>query len=153
MRRRFNQCEKNATWWRQCMCSGLYCMCKVMALQMRRRRRLSSDSFWMARRIKSYKASSEPIFDRIRGRIDDSQGVVFWTPSKYLCTEILYSALIDTLTKVGNDEGIHHHAGVSPTSTSSVHPPNALRWGCQSPDGQKKSDFYSQVVSVARSLG
>ena len=31
----------------------------------------------------------------IRGRIDGSQGVVFWTPSKYLCTEILYYALIE----------------------------------------------------------
>ena len=35
------------------------------------------------------------VFQVLRGRIDDSQGVVFWTPSKYLCTEILYCALID----------------------------------------------------------
>ena len=39
----------------------------------------------------------------IRGRIDGSQGVVFWTPSKYLCTEILYCALIDTDREIDTD--------------------------------------------------
>ena len=67
------------------------------------------DSFFLARRIKSYNASSEPLFwtefrytQILRGRIDDSQGVVFCSP-RHLFTEILFCTLIDTDREIDTD--------------------------------------------------
>ena len=68
------------------------------------------DSFFLARRIKSYNASSEPLFwtefrytQILRGRIDDSHGVVFYSPSRHLFTEILFCTLIDTDREIDTD--------------------------------------------------
>ncbi len=95
----------------------------------------------------------------LRGRIDDSQGVVFCAPSRHLFTEILFCTLIDTDREIDTDR--HQENSVFSVQAIerteiwfynvSVSTPSMLsRLSCSSNPNQNRNCCIKYNRSVAR---